>query len=250
MPGIYIMAVPTILGTAILCVVTLISLTNGNRRYFWLLVAGLPLSLIVNRLVKTPFISGIATLTNDQLKLEIDSPLWFIIVIWLNAPIFEEAIKAIPILFPAARGFLEDGTKSLYAGLALGLGFGLGEAAFIAYGVAQNSEFASLPWYVFTGYVFERIIVTFAHGFLTSLSVLGYQRSGRTALFGYLSAAGLHALINLGPILLALKLIPMAVSGMATYAAILGAFVLFQKNMRTLKKLSGTQPVEIIYFQR
>ena len=104
MAGIYEMSLPTILGTAILCILTLSSLTRGNRRYYWLLVAGLPLSLIVNRLIKTPFITGIAALMDIPLKLEMSTPLWFILLIWLNAPIFEEAIKAIPILFPAARG--------------------------------------------------------------------------------------------------------------------------------------------------
>jgi uncharacterized membrane protein YhfC len=244
------MALPTILGTAILCILTLSSLTRGNRRYYWLLVAGLPLSLIVNRLIKTPFITGIAALMNIPLKLEADTPLWFILLIWLNAPIFEEAIKLIPILFPAARRFLKEGSAALYAGLALGLGFGLGEAAFIAYGVAQSPALQSLPWYLFSGYAFERLIVTFAHGFLTSLTVLGYQRGGRRALSGYGAAVGLHALINLGPMLLALKLIPAPVAAIGTYAAILAAFVIFQKNVRRLKILNGTEPVEILYFQR
>ena len=120
------------------------------------------------------------------LKLEMSTPLWFILLIWLNAPIFEEAIKAIPILFPAARGFLKKkASAALSAGLALGLGFGLGEAAFIAYGVAQSPALQSLPWYLFTGYAVERLIVTFAHGFLTSLTVLGYQHGGRRALSGF-----------------------------------------------------------------
>ena len=61
---------------------------------------------------------------------------------------------------------------------------------------------------------------------------------------------GLHALINLGPILLALNLLSAPVASIGTYAAILAAFVIFQKNMRSLKILNGTEPAEIIYFQR
>lgn len=250
MPGIYGMAVLTILVTAILVIITLHSLSHGDRRFFWLVIAGLPLSLLVNRLIKTPFLTGIASLTNLPLQLNTETQLWFIILIWLNAPIFEEAIKALPLLFPGRHIFLTDGTKALLAGLALGLGFGIGEAAFIAYGVAQTPDFNSLPWYMFTGYAIERLIVTFAHGFMTSLTVLGFQQGRSRALSGYASAVGLHALINLGPILLALKLVSMPVSVMGSYAAILTAFIIFQRNLRRQRRLNGSEPAEILYFQR
>jgi uncharacterized membrane protein YhfC len=250
MTGIYGMAVATILLAAIISMTTLKALTQGDRRYYWLVFVGLPLSLIVNPLIKIPFITGVATLTDMPLTLGVGTPIWFILLIWFNAPLFEEAIKALPMLFPTRRVFLETSLKSLYAGLAVGLGFGIGEAAYIAYGIAQSSTYSSLPWYMFTGYAIERLIVTFAHGFLTSLTFLGFQQGKKRMLRGYLSAVGLHALINLGPILLALKLIPPAVSSIMTYAAILAAFVIFQKMIRTFRKQSGTQPVEIIYFQR
>jgi len=249
MAGIYGMAVPTILLAAILVIITLKTLTQGDRRYYWLVVTGLPLSLIVNRLIKVPFITGIATLAAIPLKLSPDAPLWFILLIWLNAPLFEEAIKALPMLLPIRRVFLETGIQSLYAGLALGLGFGIGEAAYIAYGIAQTPAYSSLPWYLFTGYATERIIVIVAHGLLTSLTISGFQQAGRRRLLGYLSAVALHALINLGPILLALKFIPAAVSSLGTYLAILAAFMIFQKNVRIFKKQSGRQPEEIVYFQ-
>jgi uncharacterized membrane protein YhfC len=250
MPGIYIMALLTILITAILCVTALNYLTHSDRRYYWLILAGLPLSLIVNRLIKVPFINGIADRAGIALKLGPEMPFWFILVIWLTAPVFEEAIKMSPLLIPAFRGFLRDASQTLYAGLALGLGFGLGEAAYLAYGIAQSSVYNQLPWYVFTGFASERLIVTFGHGFLTSLAVYGLQNGRRKALFGYLSALGLHALINLGPILMAHKLIPAAVSGIASYAVILAAFFLFQRNMGIQKKNSGIEPAEKIYFQR
>lgn len=249
MPGIYGMAVPTILVTAILCIITLHTLTKGDRRYIWLSIVGLPLSLIVNRLIKIPIITGIAALTDIPLKLNLNTPLWFIVLIWFNAPLFEEAIKALAMLLPIRRVFLETGIKSLHAGLALGLGFGIGEAAYIAYGIAQSPEYSSLPWYLFTGYAMERILVTFAHGFLTSLTIVGFQQGGKKVLLGYLSAVGLHAIINLGPILLALQLIPAAVSTLGTYFAILAAFMIFQKNNRVLKRESGIQPNEVVYFQ-
>jgi uncharacterized membrane protein YhfC len=250
MPGIYVMAALTIFGTAILCIAALNYLTQSDRRYYWLILAGLPLSLIVNRLIKIPFITGTAGLAGIPLKLGSDTPLWFIFVIWLTSPVFEEAIKMLPIFIPIGRKFLRVGIQALDAGLALGLGFGLGEAAYLAYGIAQSPDYNQLPWYMFTGFASERLIVTFGHGFMTSLAILGLHRGGRNALYGYLSAVGLHALINLGPVLAALKLIPVAVSSMGSYAVILVAYFIFQKNMRILKKTSGTEPVETVYFQR
>lgn len=250
MPGIYEMAVLTISVTALLCITALNQLTGSDRRYYWLILAGLPLSLIVNRSIKTPVITSLAAWTGTPLKLTPEAPLWFVAAIWLNAPIFEEAIKLVPLIVPASRLFLQDASRALWAGLALGMGFGLGEAAYLAYGIAQSPAYNQLPWHMFTGFASERLIVTFAHGLMTCIALTGFYYGKRKALFGYLSAVGLHALINLGPILLALKLIPATVSSLGSYAVILGAFFIFQKQARTAQKLSGVAVQEIVYFER
>jgi RsiW-degrading membrane proteinase PrsW (M82 family) len=184
------------------------------------------------------------------LKIGLEVPLWFIMAVWLNAPVFEEAIKMLPMVLPVPPRFLQDASQALWAGLALGLGFGLGEAAYLAYGIAQSPAYSQFPWYTFTGFAVERMIVTFAHGLMTSIAVAGFHYGRRNMLFGYLTAVGLHALINLGPILLALKLIPPTVSSMGSYVAILAAFVIFQKNERTARNMNGAAPREIIYFER
>lgn len=250
MPGIYIMAALTLTVTALLCIKVLNQWTKSDRRYHWLILAGLPLSLIVNRFIKTPAVTSLATWAGIPLKLGPEAPLWFIAAIWLNAPIFEEAIKLLPLVMPASRALLRDPAHALWAGLALGMGFGLGEAAYIAYGVAQSPQYSGLPWFVFTGFAGERLIVTFAHGLMTSFAVLGLHYGRKRALSGYLTAVGLHALINLGPILLVLKLIPAGVSSLITYGTIMVAFILFQKGERAAKKISGVAPQEVVYFER
>jgi hypothetical protein len=250
MPGIYAMAIITIILTAIVGITFLNYLTHSDRRYLGLLLLGLPFSFIVNHWIKTPVITSLADWANIPLKLGPGMPLWFVVLILLNAPIFEEAIKMFPIMLPASRKFLNDASGFLWMGLALGLSFGLGEAAYIAYGVAQSPAYNSLPWYVFTGYASERLIVTFGHGFLTSIAAYGFYKGKWNAFIGYFSAVGLHALINLGPILLALKLIPVAVSSFGSYTVILAAFILFQKYARTAKKISGKESQEIVYFER
>lgn len=250
MPGIYGMAALTIAVTALLCVTVLEHLTRSGRRYYGLILVGLPLSLIVNQFIKVPLIASLATWTGLPLKIGLDVPLWFVIAVWLNAPIFEEMIKVLPMVLPTPRRFLQDASQALWAGLALGLGFGLGEAAYLAYGIAQSPAYNQLPWYMFTGFASERLIVTFAHGLMTSIAVAGFHAGRRNMLVGVLTAIGLHALINLGPILLALKLIPPIISSMGSYAAILAAFVIFQKKEQMARRMNGTVPKEIIYFER
>jgi len=250
MPGIYGMAVLTILLTGLLCVTTLKQLTGSIRQYSWLLLVGLPLSPVVNQFIKTPLTTFLAAATETPLKLGLDAPLWFILLIWLNAPLFEEAIKLFPMLLPALRIFLKEEPQALWAGLALGMGFGLGEAGYLAYGIAQSPTYNQLPWYLFTGFASERLAVTFGHGLLTAPAVLGLHYGRGRALLGYLTAVGLHALINLGPVLSALKLIPATIASMGTYTAILIAFVLFQKSLSKAKKSSGVEAKEIIYLER
>jgi RsiW-degrading membrane proteinase PrsW (M82 family) len=96
----------------------------------------------------------------------------------------------------------------------------------------------------------ERLAVTFGHGFLTSIAAYGLYKGGRNILIGYLSAVGLHVLLNLGPILLALKLTSVSVSSAGSYAIILAAFLLFQRHARTAKRASGQETEEVVYFER
>jgi hypothetical protein len=250
MPGIYVMAVLTISLTAVLCVTALAHLTRSNRRYYGLVLAGLPLSFLVNRFIKIPALTALATQTGIPLKLGLDAPWWFIIAVWLNAPLWEEAVKLLPLALPVSHRFRQDASQALCAGLALGMGFGLGEAAYLAYGIAQSPAYSHLPWYLFTGFASERLIVTFAHGLITSLAVLGLFHGKSTALPGYLAAAGLHALINLGPMLLALEFIPAALSSLGSNAVILFAFVIFTKQLRLAREVEGRISREVIYFER
>jgi hypothetical protein len=250
MPSIYVMAGLTILITGLLCITALRSWMQSDHRSVWLILAGLPFSFIVNRFIKTPIIVAVAGWTGIPLKLSAGVPLWFIGLIWLNAPIFEEAIKVLPAILLPRRRFLGEASQALSSGFALGIGFGLGEAAYLAYGIAQSPIYNQLPWYMFTGFASERLIVTFAHGFMTSLAVLGLYYGKRNALLGYLTAVGLHSLINLGPILLALKLIPASMSSMESYLAILVAFVIFQNQRRRIATISGAMQKEVIYFEQ
>ena len=85
---------------------------------------------------------------------------------------------------------------------------------------------------------------------MTSIAVLGMHYGKRNALFGYMTAVGLHAMINLGPILLALKLIPTTIASVESYFTVFVAFVIFQNSQRKIATTSGVARREIIYFER
>jgi uncharacterized membrane protein YhfC len=244
------MAGLTIVVTGLLCITTLHQWKQTRNHLAWFILAGLPLSFIVNRYLKTPIIVSIAARTGLPLQLHPDAPLWFIGLIWLNAPIFEEAIKLITVIL-VGRRFLHEAGQALLTGFALGIGFGLGEAGYLTHGIAQSPTYNQLPRYMFTGFSSERLIVTFAHGLMTSIAVLGLYYGKRNIVLGCMTALGLHALINLGPILLALKHIPSTIASMESYLAILIAFIVFQKKKRKSVTIFGSvAQEESIDFER
>lgn len=121
----------------------------------------------------------------------------------------------------------------------LGVSFGLGEAAFVAYSAAQIPDYASLPWYVLTGYAGERFMMCLWHGIMTCVFVMGLQRRGGWRVVGYLAAISLRALGNAAPVLAGLGFIPARV----TYLWITGIFIraafLFERLRRQVGRESG-----------
>jgi hypothetical protein len=180
------------------------------------------------------------------------SPLWFILFVWLVSPVCEEAIKLAPLLFPRIRAYLATPVDALWAGFVLGFSFGLGEAAYLAWSIAQSPTYAGMPWYLFSGYASERLIVCFGHGMLTAFITAGLQRSLGSAIRGYLTAVALHALLNVGPLLLALGLVSMAVVQLPLILALILLVFLFERLRRTVMQ-DPTAPdlaQEVVYFTR
>lgn len=198
MSGIGIMTIFTFLITLALCLAYLGFIAQGLRRFAWVILVGLPLPFVVNPLIKDPLIGWLGQTANITQGLGTATPFWFLIFLLLLSPIFEEAIKALPVLIPPLRRFLGSKMDSLWAGLALGFGFGLGEILYLAWTINNTPVYASYPWFAFTGFFSERLISTFAHGLMTAIVVSGFQRGGKKAIYGYLGGVGLHTLFNLG----------------------------------------------------
>lgn len=116
----------------------------------------------------------------------------------LYAPLTEEPAKLWALLIPWFLANLnEDNTVRF--GVALGLGFGVGEIWLLATELAKNPAIAALPWYALGGFLNERFMVCVMHGAWTTLAL---RRLRVNFMAGLLGAMGLHYLANF-PIYLA-----------------------------------------------
>jgi uncharacterized membrane protein YhfC len=141
--------------------------------------------------------------------------------------------------------------RALWVGFILGVSFGLGEAGFIAYAVAQNDVYDSLPWYAFTGFLNERIMACFVHGVLTAILVIGMQRGGRYILYGYLTAVGLHLFLNAPTVMYQVKWISSELYNISIVIPLIALAVIFERMRRaTRDPKDGQSSKEIVYWQR
>jgi len=225
--GVGPMAVITIVLSGCLWGAVLRYVPGRGRRYLLLLPTGLASSALVNVAVKHPIGLVATAAAGTPMRLGAETPAWVLMVAWLAAPVCEEAVKALPLAFGRVRRLVGDQTDALWVGMALGFSFGLGEAAWVAFTIAADPEYSTLPWFVFTGYASERLVVCFGHGVMTALLVWGWNegKAGR----GYLKAVALHAASNIGPFLALIGVVSGAVAGIWTAAALLVMVALFER---------------------
>lgn len=250
MQGIWIAAVVTVTVTSIAVGGFVWAFGARHRSLLRFAALGLPLSAAVNLLVKQPLAVSVGDIAGIEPGQGAATPLWFLVFLFALAPVFEEPVKALPALLPAMKRRIDSRAAAVWAGMSLGLGFGLGEAIFLAYGVAASGEYATLPWYMFTGYMNERLLVTFLHGAMTAV-LLAHAFDGHP-LRGYLLAAGMHAFLNLGAMLYQLGIIGQALAGVSIIlpaGLIVWAFDRVRpKRARTATP--DTESAETIYFRR
>lgn len=251
MPQIYIMAVITMVVSLVLWAGLIYLFTGHQKRYFWLLVLGLPLSALANLFLKRPAIILVGRAFHVQPGLGLESPAWFLAFMVLVTPLVEEPIKILPLLLRRAWKMVTSRTSALWVGFVLGVSFGLGEAAFIAYGVAQNDAYASLPWYAFTGFLNERIMACFAHGVFTAVLLTGMQRGGLSLLYGLLTALGLHLFLNAPAVMYQFKWITNELYGILILIPIVAPAVIFERLRRTARQPKDDhRDNEVVYWQR
>ena len=251
MPQIYIMAAITLVASLALWGGLIYLFTGHQKRYFWLLLLGLPLSAVANLFLKRQAIIAAGLAGHVQPGLGLAAPVWFLAFQVLISPLVEEAIKVLPLLLRPAWKMVTSRASALWVGFVLGVSFGLGEAAIIAYGVAQNSAYDFLPWYAFTGFFNERLMLCFAHGVLTAVMVIGMQRGGRFALYGYLTALGLHLFLNTPTVMYQIQWISITQYNIGLLIPFIVLAVIFERMRRAARQPKDDQSSkEFVYWQR
>jgi hypothetical protein len=124
---------------------------------------------------------------------------WVAIVAVFYAPLTEEPAKWLTALVPAVRRAI--GKAPVHVALAVGLGFGIGEIWFLVYALVSSPNLPEAPFWMFSGFLLERLEVCFLHGCFVIAPFMQLAR-GRSFLLGGLAGVTLHFMLNF-PIFLA-----------------------------------------------
>ena len=91
-------------------------------------------------------------------------------------PIIKETIKLLPLMLPFIRHRIASKNFVAY-GMALGLGFGIGEIWLTAFQTSKVPAVFLLPFgYLLLGFIAERLMFCFLHGAFTSLVLSHWKR--------------------------------------------------------------------------
>jgi hypothetical protein len=162
-----------------------------------ILASQLPASWFVNVSVKQPLHRALSPLVADR-------DLYGFLAVWY-APVTEELIKFASVAVAAALGWLAAGRPSrraVDAAIAAGLGFAIGEMAYIAAAIAQVPAYAGFAWYQFGGYIAERLATCVWHPAFVAVPAAALAKGWRWLPLGLVGAFVLHFLGNF-PIYLA-----------------------------------------------
>ncbi|MGH6770843.1 MAG: hypothetical protein ACRECO_17680 [Xanthobacteraceae bacterium] len=124
---------------------------------------------------------------------------WVAIVSLFYAPLIEEPAKWLTAAMPVVRRAIPK--IPVRIALAAGIGFGIGEIWFLAGALAAAPNYPDLPFWMFGGFILERLAVCFLHGAFLTLPFVALAR-GRSFWLGGLAGMVLHFLLNF-PIYLA-----------------------------------------------
>jgi hypothetical protein len=149
-------------------------------------VLALPLQPLVFYLVRLPLDGFVKTMfgLNE----------WVAALSMLYAPLTEEPAKWLVATVPAVRRAITRAPVPV--ALAVGLGFGVGEIWFLAHALATSPDVPEAPFWMYAGFMVERLEVCFLHGAFVALPFVQLARRGSFWLGGAVGVA-LHFLLNL-----------------------------------------------------
>jgi hypothetical protein len=112
----------------------------------------------------------------------------------LYAPLTEEPAKWLALAVPAVRRALAP-ANAVPLALAIGLGFGIGEIWFLTHALVASPGYPDLPFWMFYGFVIERLEVCLLHGVFVALPIVRLAR-GKSFWPGALAGMALHFMLN------------------------------------------------------
>jgi hypothetical protein len=158
----------------------------ANERLLWLAaLIALPLEPLAFYFIRVPLDHWL----EGQL---VHGSATYLSLISLYAPVTEEAAKLIPLLIPAIRRDISPANFARYA-IAIGLGFAIGEMWFIAEQIARVPAYQGMPFYLFGGYISERLMTCVFHSVFVGVALWRWRRG---FVFGVLGAMALHWMGN------------------------------------------------------
>lgn len=168
-------------------------LRHGDDRRAMMLafLVALPLSPLVIYLVRLP-IDGLLRNSFGITGVVTTISLFY-------APLTEEPAKWLTALVPKVRDAIRK--DPIFLALAAGAGFGIGEIWFLAHALIKSPGYPDLPFWMFGGFLIERLEVCFLHGALL-IPPFYALATGRSFLLGGLAGMVGHFLLNF-PIYLA-----------------------------------------------
>jgi hypothetical protein len=189
----------------------------------------LPLQPIAFYLVRLPVDAG----ARAALGL---SAAWGLVAL-LYAPLTEEPAKWLALALPPIRRSLAPANAVALA-LAIGLGFGIGEIWFLAHALVTSAVYPDLPFWMFYGFIIERLEVCFLHGVFVAAPIARLA-VGKSFWPGALAGVALHFLTNfpiyparLGALGLAGPAWSLLLMGWVAMLVLAGAFALWRLHRR------------------
>jgi uncharacterized membrane protein YhfC len=125
-------------------------------------------------------------------------PWWLIIISLLITGITEESIKILPLASRSLRRSVANRSAAFVMAAALGVGFGLGEAWYIAWQIFfRNPEIAKMPFYLLSGFMGERVFTMLLHSVFLVFPLFGLASKSGGIFKGLLIGIVVHAIMDL-----------------------------------------------------
>jgi hypothetical protein len=155
------------------------------------LLIALPLQPLVFYLVRLP--------VDGYLRTTYGIAGWVAVASLFYASFTEEPAKWLTMTVPQVRRAVI--AEPIRCALVVGAGFGLGEIGFLAQALVASPGYPDLPFWMFSGFILERLAVCFFHGAFLVPPFVAYACGGSFWLGGLIGMA-LHFFLNF-PIYLA-----------------------------------------------